>query len=220
MAINFPNAPSDGQVFVDTTGSGNRYTYQASTNRWIASANSIEMTVSSTAPGQPQDGSLWWNKDYGRLLVYYQDTDTGQWVDAMPSMDFNYLYAISNTTYLITNTAFSQSNAAYNQANLVYTQANLAYNFANTVNPATAFNIANAAFAKANAAIANTSGTVFQGDLNFTGRTTLFLTPFYRNTPNVTSDYTIGTDYNEMSVGPITLGANVTVNVAGEWIII
>ena len=33
MALNFPNSPIDGQVYVDST-SGNRYVYDATRTRW------------------------------------------------------------------------------------------------------------------------------------------------------------------------------------------
>lgn len=42
------------------------------------------VTVSNTAPVSPGSGDLWWNTDYGRLLVYYTDADSSQWVDAAP----------------------------------------------------------------------------------------------------------------------------------------
>jgi len=49
-------------------------------------ANSVTggATISNTAPSTPAAGSLWWNTTYGRLLVYYNDGDTSQWVDATP----------------------------------------------------------------------------------------------------------------------------------------
>lgn len=53
-----------------------------------------------------------------------------------------------------------------------------------------------------------------------TGSVTLTAAPFLRNTPNVFDNYTISNTYNEMSVGPITLGNNVTVTVNGEWVIV
>jgi hypothetical protein len=53
-----------------------------------------------------------------------------------------------------------------------------------------------------------------------TGSVTLQAAPFLRNNPNVYENYTISNTYNEMSVGPITLGNNVTVTVNGEWVIV
>jgi hypothetical protein len=53
-----------------------------------------------------------------------------------------------------------------------------------------------------------------------TGSITLPVVPFIRNIPTITTDYTISTTYNEMSVGPIEIANNITVNVAGEWVIV
>jgi hypothetical protein len=33
MALNFPNSPADGQIYIDST-SGNRYVYDATNSRW------------------------------------------------------------------------------------------------------------------------------------------------------------------------------------------
>jgi hypothetical protein len=39
------------------------------------------LTVSDTAPASPKNADLWFNSFDGSLLVYYQDTDTSQWVE-------------------------------------------------------------------------------------------------------------------------------------------
>ena len=45
------------------------------------------VTISDTLPsGTPASGDLWWESDTGRLKIYYQDTDTAQWVDASPPL--------------------------------------------------------------------------------------------------------------------------------------
>ena len=43
-------------------------------------------TISDTAPGSPVAGDLWWESDKGRLKIYYNDTDSNQWVDASPPL--------------------------------------------------------------------------------------------------------------------------------------
>ena len=40
------------------------------------------VTTSDTVPSSPSDGDLWWDSQNGRLLVYYQDANSSQWVDA------------------------------------------------------------------------------------------------------------------------------------------
>ena len=44
------------------------------------------VTISDTAPGSAQAGDLWWESDKGRLKIYYNDTDSTQWVDASPPL--------------------------------------------------------------------------------------------------------------------------------------
>ena len=50
---------------------------------WIdPSSGGANVTTSDTAPSSPSDGDLWWDSQNGRLLVYYEDTNSSQWVDA------------------------------------------------------------------------------------------------------------------------------------------
>jgi hypothetical protein len=39
--------------------------------------------VSNTAPSSPTEGTLWWDSESGNLKIYYIDTDSSQWVDAV-----------------------------------------------------------------------------------------------------------------------------------------
>ena len=43
------------------------------------------VTISDTPPAASA-GDLWWESDTGRLKIYYQDTDTSQWVDTSPPL--------------------------------------------------------------------------------------------------------------------------------------
>lgn len=58
------------------------------------------------------------------------------------------------------------------------------------------------------------------GAINTSSTVTLAAVPNFRNIPVVASNYTISTTYNEMSIGPITVADGVTVNIAGEWVIV
>ena len=40
--------------------------------------------TSDSPPSSPNDGELWWESSSGVLKVYYEDVDSGQWVDASP----------------------------------------------------------------------------------------------------------------------------------------
>ena len=67
---------------------------------------------------------------------------------------------------------------------------------------------------------ANTAA--FVGDVTTGGTHTLTTVPNYRNTPNIASNYTVTTSYNELSVGPINIndGVTVTVNDGANWVIV
>ena len=49
---------------------------------WAAGSGGggASVTISDTPPAASA-GDLWWESDTGRLKIYYQDTDTIQWVD-------------------------------------------------------------------------------------------------------------------------------------------
>jgi len=60
-------------------------------SNWAPSASAgggggANVTISDTAPGSAQAGDLWWESDKGRLKIYYNDTDSTQWVDASPPL--------------------------------------------------------------------------------------------------------------------------------------
>ena len=64
------------------------------------------VTISDTAPGSPSFGDLWWESDKGRLKIYYNDTDSFQWVDASPPLSPTNL---SNGDNLISTTGLDGS---------------------------------------------------------------------------------------------------------------
>ena len=55
------------------------------------------VTTDDSAPGSPNDGDLWWKSDEGRLKVYYEDTDSSQWVDASPVLSPTSMTSGSNS---------------------------------------------------------------------------------------------------------------------------
>ena len=143
---------------------GNRWAWDSANTCWKStSAFTQSISISASAPGSPVVGQLWWNQDYGRLLVYYNDGTSSQWVDASPS-DYTSTQAFNQS-----NNSYAMANASFNMANASYTSSNLSYAVANNAVPA--FNTANAAFGKANNALANTSGT-FAGNMTVTGSIT------------------------------------------------
>lgn len=153
MALNFPNSPTNGQVYTDVS-TGNRWAWDSANTCWKStSAFTQSITIAASAPGSPVVGQLWWNQEYGRLLVYYNDGTSTQWVDASPS-DYTSTQAFNQS-----NNSYAMANASFNMANAAYITANLAIATANTVTPA---------FNRANTALQNTTGT-FSGTLTVTG---------------------------------------------------
>ncbi len=145
MTLQFPNTPTDGQVYTDTN-SGNRWVWDSANTVWKSTSTFTQtITVSSSQPGSPVVGQLWWNQDYGRLFIYYNDGTSNQWVDATLSPDISGIYGVANAANLV-------ASASYNTANSGYV-------------------VANAAFGKANTALQNTTGT-FAGSLNVIGTVT------------------------------------------------
>jgi uncharacterized protein YcfJ len=63
----------------------------------------------------------------------------------------------------------------------------------------------------------NTTGThignVTATTITASDSITLTTKPFFRNVPTIAADYTVTTDYNEMSIGQITINSGITVTV-------
>jgi hypothetical protein len=141
MALNFPATPTDGQIYVDAA-SGNQYRYDLANTKWkYASNNYFTASVLGSVPSGATPGQLWWNSEYGRLLVYYSDGDSSQWVDTSPYAETGFISDQANLALLIANTT-SNSVAS------ISLTANLAY-------------------ANANTKLANTANTFYAGYLNF-----------------------------------------------------
>lgn len=150
MALNFPNSPTNGQLYTDSA-SGNRWVWDSGNTCWVSTSTFTQtITVASSAPGSPVAGQLWWNKDYGRLLVYYTDDNTSQWVDASPSDYTSQLaYNNSNAAFGVANTALQNTNVTL-AGNLTVTgnvvankQVTVTYTPATSVNAAITLAAAN-----------------------------------------------------------------------------
>jgi hypothetical protein len=65
-------------------------------------------------------------------------------------------------------------------------------------------------------------GNVTATTITATDSITLTTKPFFRNIPTIAADYTVTTNYNEMSIGPITInnGITVTVNSGATWTVV
>jgi hypothetical protein len=88
-AVNLPDNPANGTT---ETVDGITYTYNSSKGYWTTAASSgggggggASVSTSDAAPGSPSDGDLWYDTDDGGMFVYYQDTDSSQWVEVIGS---------------------------------------------------------------------------------------------------------------------------------------
>ena len=86
--VNLPDSPANGTT--QTVG-GITYTYNSSKGYWTAASSGggggggASVTTDDSAPGSPSDGDLWYDTDDGGMFVYYQDTDSSQWVEVIGS---------------------------------------------------------------------------------------------------------------------------------------
>lgn len=78
--VDLSTPPNIGQVL---KWDGNNWIPQNDIDTGSIIANA---TISDTSPGSPSPGDLWWESDKGRLKIYYNDTDSFQWVDASPPL--------------------------------------------------------------------------------------------------------------------------------------
>jgi hypothetical protein len=83
MAMNFPTAPTEGQVY---TGPGGP-TYVFTGGVWVMSGSDdgggsggASIEVGDTPPASPQPNALWWESDTGHLFLYFDDGNTQQFV--------------------------------------------------------------------------------------------------------------------------------------------
>ena len=91
-----------GSTFIKLPVGINGYVLSADSSRpsGIGWTSVSAVTVSPTVPSSPKNADLWFNSEDGGLLVYYQDTDTSQWVEiALGSgVDLTQSVHITNTT--------------------------------------------------------------------------------------------------------------------------
>ena len=81
MALNFPSNTS--LPYVDPV-SGLKYIFNNTVGAWEAAIQPPAI-ISSNPPAITIPGFLWWDDVGGSLYVYYKDTDSAQWVEAVPS---------------------------------------------------------------------------------------------------------------------------------------
>ncbi len=75
-----PGSPWSGQTIFETDTLGS-FVWDGSA--WQTAGGGGSITVAETAPTSPApgNGDLWFNSTDGRTFVYYEDTDSNQWVE-------------------------------------------------------------------------------------------------------------------------------------------
>ena len=58
--------------------------YRSDIGQWVNTELTIAAHIANTPPTNAPNGALWWDTDSGRLMIYYDDSDTAQWVVATP----------------------------------------------------------------------------------------------------------------------------------------
>lgn len=89
-----PSSPSIGDLWFDPSVLKTFVYYNDGTaNQWVqsnptgggSSGGTSSVTTSDTAPTSPSDGDLWFDTTNSGLFIYYQDTDSSQWIEVVGS---------------------------------------------------------------------------------------------------------------------------------------
>jgi hypothetical protein len=82
MALEFPATPSDGQIYEG-------YSYDSSISAWrkYNPTQKADIFMSSTAPTPASDGDIWFNTSNAITSIYYEDGDSGQWIELLERGD-------------------------------------------------------------------------------------------------------------------------------------
>jgi len=78
-------ADTNDDTLTLAAGAGVTLTTNATTDT-VTIAASAAVPTGTTPPASPSSGALWWDDSAGDLYIYFQDSDTSQWVQASPSI--------------------------------------------------------------------------------------------------------------------------------------
>jgi len=109
-----PASPSSGNLWYNTNlGRTFIYYNDGDSSQWVDAApfnivsdsgGGASVSIGTEAPVGPSSGDLWYNADYARIFIYYDNGINSQWVDAAP---FNYAVvdglSISGSGYVLGN---------------------------------------------------------------------------------------------------------------------
>jgi len=102
-----PSEPSGGDIWFDSV-TGNTYIYYSDydNDQWVQTSG-VDMVldpvpipsyiISSTAPESPTNGDFWFDNVTGNIYVYYEDSNTSQWVQTAGPNLVSYKLPIAET---------------------------------------------------------------------------------------------------------------------------
>lgn len=103
--------------------------YDGPSGKWISAvpvvAGGASIEVSDTAPAEPENGDMWFDSNYGVLAVYYEDTDSSQWVAINADAQVETFVNISPIAPVSPNSGdlwFDSSNSTLNMYNNTWVQ--------------------------------------------------------------------------------------------------
>lgn len=232
MALDFPSNPTDGQVFA-------AYTWNASKGVWQGTEESATVAVMSpTVPPSPKSGDIWFNTNIGIAYVYYDDGNSGQWVQLISPAGQSINSIDDITDVSIVNPLDGQV-LSYDDATGEWVNSTI------DVSATTISDSAPLDATQGDAWFDSSSGFlyIFYSDGNGAGQwvevkansaDTAALEarvdtlesksdfPIQLNTQTISANYTIPAGYNGMSAGPITIsdGVVVTIPSGSSWSIV
>ena len=121
MAINFPNSPTNNQIFLDTT-SGNRYIYNADKGQWRYAANSILQYSSDSQVLFNKNGDI--NGASGLTYNSVSNTTYANTLVVARDGSFGGDLSVAGNLYVVGTTTSLQANNLVIGDSLIYLAAN------------------------------------------------------------------------------------------------
>ena len=204
------------------------------------SGSGVSVNIGNVAPAGSTVGSLWLNSDTGRLLIYYNDGTTSNWIQPVGSAGPTgatgpgaNLLAVNSSIVPTANVTYDLGSASLRWRDLYLSGNTIDLGGVALKGSANGLSITQAA----NAAVAlplqvgslqigtgNTAVTLQATQSGLVTTTAANVTApigagsggatngvFFVNNNTVTANYTIASGQNALSVGPMTIASNVTV---------
>ena len=232
MALDFPSNPVDGDVFAS-------YTWNEAKGVWQGREESATVAImSSTVPASANNGDIWFNTTLGISYVYYDDGNSGQWVQLISSSGQS-IESVDDITDVTIVSPVDGQVLSYDDATGQWINASI------DVSATTIADTAPLDAQQGDAWFDSSSGYLYiyydDGagggqwvEVKANSADTAALEarvdtleskadfPIQLNTQTISANYTIPAGYNGMSAGPITIsdGVVVTIPDGSSWSIV